>query len=171
MLVLMRDLRHSANLLWACVSCKKLSSCLFKTHPPNDCNLFSWSTFFCNLSVFSVCVQDHSHFWCGVSCNVPPLFDFLLNSQEVFWSCLGNPSFAFPCLPAHRIRQSLLAVFRTHLQLCRHLLRSVFLRFKQPMVSRPSSDGKTRKCSCEAKNRTAARGRCLGLKPLSLRPR
>ena len=60
---------------------------------------------------FSESVQDHSLFWCGVSCNVPPLFDFLLNSQEVFWSCPGYPSFAFPCLPAHRIRQSLLACF------------------------------------------------------------
>ena len=25
-----------------------------KTHPPNDCNLFSWSTYFCNLSVFQL---------------------------------------------------------------------------------------------------------------------
>ena len=33
------------------------------------------------------------------------------------------------------------------------------------MVASPSSERKTRKCSCEAKNRTAARGRCLGLKP------
>ena len=58
MLVLIQDLRHPANLLWACVFCchicKKLSSCLFKTHPPNDCNLFSWSTYFCNLSVFQL---------------------------------------------------------------------------------------------------------------------
>ena len=58
-----------------------------------------------------------------------------------------------------------LHVFRAHLELFRHLLRSVFVRFKQPMVSSPSSERKARKCSCKEQNRTAARGRCVGLKP------
>ena len=114
----MRDLRHSANLLRACVFCcyicKKLSSCLFKTHPPNDCILSSWSTYFCNLSVFLVCVQDHSLFWCGVSCNVPPLFDFLLNSQEVFGLVVAIPALLFlACLHIEFARVYLLFCERT----------------------------------------------------------
>ena len=42
-----------------------------------------------------------------------------------------------------------LHVLRTHLQRCRHLLRSVLNHFRQPVVTSPSSEGKTRKCSCE----------------------
>ena len=55
-------------------------------------------------------------------------------------------------------------VLRPHIQLSQHLLRTVFVLHKQPMVSSPSSERKTRKCSCE-ETRNAARGRCLGLKP------
>ena len=169
----MRDLRHSANLLWACVFCgyicNMLSSCLFKTHPPNDCILSSWSTYFCNQSVFSVwCPRSFSCLmWRLLQCS--DTFRFLADcprdAPEGFGLVVAIPALLFLACLHIEFARVYLHVFRTHLQLCRHLLRSVFSRFKQPMVSSPRSERKTRKCSCEAKNRTAARGRCLGLKP------
>ena len=112
--------------------------------------------------------QDPCLVRCGISCNVPTLFDCLLVALGMRQKCfvlvmaitallfLGCLQIEFTRVPLH--------VLRTHIQNSRHLLRSVFVRFKQPMVSSPSSERKTRKCSCE-ETRTAARGRCVGLKP------
>ena len=104
---------------------------------------------------FSVGVQDPSLVWCGVSRNVPTLFDFLLIALGMRQKCFGLemaiPALLFlACLDIEFTRVHL-HVLRTHLQLCRHLLRSALTHFKQPMVSSPSSEGKTRKCSCEEK--------------------
>ena len=85
--------------------------------------------------------------------------------QKCFGLVVAIPALLFLACLHIEFARVYLPVFRTHLQLCRHLLRSVLTRFKQPMVSSPRSERKTRKCSCEEKNRTAARGRCLGLKP------
>ena len=117
---------------------------------------------------FSVAVQDHSLVRCGVSCNVPTLFDFLLIALEMRQKCfilvMAITALLFLACLQIEFTRAHLHVFRAHLQLCRHLLWSVFGCFKQPMVSSPSSEGKTRKFSCE-ETRTAARGRCLALKP------
>ena len=153
----MQDLRHSANLLWACVFCcyicSMLSSCLFKTHSPNDCILSSWSSFFCNLFVFRY--QDPCLVGCGVSCNVPTLFDCLLIAlglrQKCFVLVMAIPALLFLGCLQFEFTRVYLHVLRTHIQHSRHLLRSVFVLYKQSMVSSPSSERKTQKCSCEEK--------------------
>ena len=65
---------------------------------------------------------------------------------------LGCLQIEFTRVPMH--------VLRPHIQLSQHLLRTVFVLYKQPMVSSLSYERKTRKCSCE-ETRTAARGRCV----------
>ena len=119
--------------------------------------------------------QDPCLVRCGVSCNVPTLFDFLLIALGMRQKCFGLvvaiPALLFlACLHIEFARVHL-HVLRTHLQRCRHLLRSVFLRFKQPIVSRPGSDGKTRKCSCEEKIAPRRVVDAWGSNHHSLRPR
>ena len=86
-------------------------------------------------------------------------------ATAVFGLVMAIPALLFLACLHIKFTRVHLHVLRTHLQRCRHLLRSVLTHFRQPVVTSPSSERKTRKCSCEAKNRTAASGRCLGLKP------
>ena len=85
--------------------------------------------------------------------------------QKCFGLVMAIPALPFLACLHIEFARVYLPVFRTHLQLCRHLLRSVFLISNSQWCPASSSERKTRKCSFEEENRTAARGRCLGLKP------
>ena len=77
------------------------------------------------------------------------LADCPRDATAVFGLVMAIPALLFLACLHIKITRVHLHVFRTHLQLCRHLLRSVLTHFRQPMVTSPSSEGKTRKCSCE----------------------
>ena len=83
------------------------------------------------------------------------LADCPLVATAVFGLVMAIPALLFLACLHIKFTRVHLHVLRTHLQRCRHLLRSVLTHFRQPMVTGPSSERKIRKCSCEAKNRTA----------------
>ena len=70
-------------------------------------------------------------------------------ATAVFGLVMAIPAFLFLACLHMKLTRVHLHVLRTHLQRCRHLLRSVLTHFRQPMVTSPSSEGKTRKFSCE----------------------
>ena len=78
-------------------------------------------------------------------------------------SCHGNLSFAFRCLPAHRVHQSPLACFS------RALSTSPSVCFSSVQTAdgvQPQFREKNSEMFLRRKTRNAARGRCLGLTPL-----
>ena len=82
----------------------------------------------------------------------------------VFGPVMAIPDLLFLACLHIEFTRAPVHVLRPRIRLSQHLLRTVFVLCKQPMVSSPSSERKTRKCSCE-ETRNAARGRCVGLKP------
>ena len=117
--MLVQDLRHSANWLWGCVFCCHTSVICYlhaKPRPTHQtiATCFPGAPTSAISPFFGRCPRSFSCLmWRFPQCS--NTFRFLAgcprDEPEVFWSCHGNPSFAFPCLPAHRNHQSLLACF------------------------------------------------------------